>query len=269
MAAALVTREAELLQAVAAAASLSEVSAGGSVVSAISRQQQQQVLLARAASGDLAQGQLVWDGDVAALVNAVLAGVGACTATNQWARIEQLLDAAADALGAAAAVNGVGAYGAQADALEQQQKQLSNGGNSTYSSGEGSEAAVPATQQQHQQEGKPSSLGRHREGGNADGWRDEWSEEEDGGWQDPQQPSPAAAAAVAAAEPLRAALLQYVIGPTEVQQLQVQLEAMRGQVRAARLLTKHGCCVSIGQVSAANSTDARGWMMQLLGRAQR
>jgi hypothetical protein len=74
---------------------------------------------------------------------------------------------------------------------------------------------------------------------------------------------------LAATEPLRAAVLQLSLRWETVQQLQAQLDGLRGQVRAARLLTKHGCCVSIEQVAAADGAAAKKWLSQLLGRAER
>lgn len=77
------------------------------------------------------------------------------------------------------------------------------------------------------------------------------------------------AAALAATEPLRAAVQQFALGREALQLLQAQLGALRGQTRAARLLTKHGCCVSIQEVAAADSAAAQDWLSKLLGRAER
>jgi hypothetical protein len=54
-----------------------------------------------------------------------------------------------------------------------------------------------------------------------------------------------------------------------VWQLQAQIQLLRGQVRAARLLTKHGCCVSVEQVATADAVAAKDWLGKLLGRAER
>jgi hypothetical protein len=74
---------------------------------------------------------------------------------------------------------------------------------------------------------------------------------------------------LAATEPLRTAVLQFPLGLDTLQQLQARLDGLRGQVRAARLLTKHGLCVSIEQVAAADDAAVKGWLRQLLGRAER
>jgi hypothetical protein len=299
LASALLAGEAELLQAAAAATSLAASHAGDG-----SHQRQQQQWLAQASAGaaDGAARSLLWDGDAAALVSAVLGAVAACKATNQWAKVEQLLDAAADALAAAAAVHGVRV---QRQEEQQQWKQQagdrerrtsSSSGNSSYDSagstdGDG-EAADNIRQQQEQeehallqhalQEGQSqlpsSSPSKGRETG-GDGWGDGWSSEGEGeddgrldhtaGRSHLQQQVQQQAAAIAATEPLRAAVLQCLLSAEAVWQLQAQIQLLRGQVRAARLLTKHGCCVSVEQVATADAAAAKDWLGKLLGRAER
>jgi hypothetical protein len=84
-----------------------------------------------------------------------------------------------------------------------------------------------------------------------------------------QQQQHRQAAALAATEPLRAAVQQFALRREAVQLLQAQLDALRGQTRAARLLTKQGCCVSIQQVAAADGRAVEEWLSKLLGRAER
>lgn len=275
LAAALLSGETELLQAAAAAASVLDDRAGrsgSSVVSAISAQQQQQLLVAQAAAGgDGSLGPLLWDGDVSAMAAAVLAAVLACRATNQWARVEQLLDAAADALLAAGAVSGVRQnQGSSKPSTVLARGDKGSSGDSSYSSADSSEEqAADMKETQHQQQ---QSKQRPK-----DGWGDEWSSEGEGderggestraGQQQQQQKQ--VDAALAATEPLRAAVLQHPTSAAQLQALQTQVDLLRGQVRAARLLTKHGCCVTIGEVAGADAAAAKDWLQKLLSRAER
>lgn len=284
LAAALLAGETELLQLAAAASSLQGGrSQPGEHASpqgrGLSSQQQQAVAQAAAAAagGDGSLGPLLWGGDVSAMVAAVLTAVSACKATNQWARIEQLLDAAADALVAAAAVHGlnIGAvqHAEQQQLAEWQARASSSSNSSSYGSADEGSEQQPGTQQEQEQQQQHRS--RQQAAGSAgegwDGWSSEGEDAEQewhGGSRSSQQQQ-REAAALAATEPLRASVLQTALSRGTVQQLQLQLAALRGQVRAARLLTKHGCCVSIEQVAAADSRGAKEWLSQLLSRAER
>lgn len=282
LAAALLASETELLQAVAAADALSNGQTGANgVVAAISMQQQRQLLMAQAASGELSQRELLWGGDVGALVSAVVAAVKLCSATNQWARIEQLLDAAEAALAAAAAVNGLPTHTQEAATAERQRRVSSSSGSSSYGSAaaSGQDAGEEEEhEEQQQQEEKQvrdimhaSSPSKKSAASPQGGWGERWDSDE-GDWQDTDQQTAEQqlpAAVLSAVEPLRAALLHHALSRAELQQLQAQLSALRGQVRAARLLTKHGCSVSIGQVAVADSAAAQEWLKMLLARAER
>jgi hypothetical protein len=184
LAAALLAGEAELLQFAAAGSSLL---AGEGTTTSSNQQQQQLLTQAAAAAGGSGLGPMLWDGDVAAMVSAVLAAVSACQATNQWARVEQLLDAAGAGLLAAAAVHGV--------TLQQHERQTAKDagrvssssddsyGSAAESSG-GDESAIegqPQEQQQLRQQGKEgrggAASGEHATAG-GDGWGDGWGSEE-------------------------------------------------------------------------------------------
>lgn len=277
LAAALLASETELLQSVAAADALSNGQPGANgVVAAISMQQQRQLLMTQAASGELSQRELLWGGDVCALVSAVVAAVKLCSATNQWARIEQLLDAAEAALAAAAAVNGLPMHTHEAAAAERQQR-VSSSGSSSYGSAAASEQDAgegeehEEQQQQQAQDVVYGSSPSKKSAAPQGGWGERWDSQE-GEWQDTEQQTAEQqlpAAVLSAVEPLRAALLHHAVSRAELQQLQAQLRALRGQVRAARLLTKHGCAVSIGQVAVADSAAAQEWLKMLLARAER
>jgi hypothetical protein len=231
------------------------------------KQQQQQRAGAAARGGDAASVEaagsssalLLWDGDVAALVEAVLAAVRGCTATNQWARLEALLNSAAAALAAAAAVSGLGQQ-------QQQQPASSDGSGSSAGSDDGDDDE--RTQQRH-------TAGRERAAW--DGFSDASSDA------DAHEAAEAAVQArgavgteqqqqavlAAAGQLLRAAVGQHSLSPAQLAQLQQQLVALRGGVRAARLLTKHGCAVSIDELLAADAAVVNGWLTKVLSRAER
>ncbi len=182
LAAALLAGESELLQTAAAASMLLR---GEEVTS------QQQQLLAQAAAAAAAEGgdglgPMLWDGDVAAMVAAVLAAVSACQATNQWARVEQLLDAAGAGLLAAAAVNGVILQQPGLPSAEAARRMSSSSNESYDSAAEGSAGdeladgdraqEQPAQQQRGQQRGRVAAAGDTTADA-AGGWGDGWSSE--------------------------------------------------------------------------------------------
>lgn len=188
-------------------------------------------------AAQLPEGALAWGGDVAACVAAVLAAVGGCTSTNQWAKLEQLADSAAAALAAAAAVH------------QQQQ---------------------PQGQQQGQQQQRQSPRQRQQQGSS---WQ-EWDGDDDGAGSQRSggDATPRAAADSRRRQQLdavRQSLGSHALSDADAQALQQQLAQLRGRVRAARLLTKHGCCVALGDLAAADSAAVDGMLQRLLGRAQR
>jgi len=102
------------LQAAATAATASPIGSPrpGAFSTRQQQQQQQQQQYADDVEGDspvthasqLPEGGLVWGGNVTAVASAVMTAVSQCSSTNQWAKLEQLLDAASAALTAAAAM---------------------------------------------------------------------------------------------------------------------------------------------------------------------
>jgi hypothetical protein len=183
LAAALLAGEAELLQFAAAASSLL---AGEDTSTSSNHQQQQMLTQAAAAAGGSGLGPMLWDGDVAAMVSAVLAAVSACKATNQWARMEQLLDAAGAGLVAAAAVHGVTLQQHDTQRAEDARRMSSSSDDSYGSAAEssGGDESVNEGQPQEQQlrqQGKEgrggAASGEHATAG-GDGWGDGWGSEE-------------------------------------------------------------------------------------------
>jgi hypothetical protein len=212
-----------------------------------SEQQQQQQ--------GLPDGGLLWGGDVEACVTAVLAAVSACSSTNQWAKLEQMLDAAAEALAAAAAAAGqpLPASIASIRHRQQQQQQATGGRQSVSRQGRSTAAAAAAA-------------------GSANGWDDSWSDNDgdnsDDDYADAEDGTRNAQLTAAAAA-VRAALAQHVLSEAAVHVLAADLAALRGRVRAARLLTKQGCCVGLGDLAAADGAAVNDMLQRLLGRAQR
>lgn len=270
----LVERESALLQAAAASSSLrgavaaiavstreeGDRSAGVSPqltprIADASRQQQWQ----QQQQQDVAEGGLIWAGDVSAYVTAVLAAVRSCSSTNQWAKLEQILDAAAAGLAAAAAAAG----------SSTQQRNLQSGFDfsETGSSRSRIRAATPTS----------TAAAAAGSSNGWEAWSDHSSSEED--WESEvnaiaagrtaassskhrQQQQAAAAALVA--------LQQHGVTDKQQQQLlQQQLQMLRGCVRAARLLTKQGMPVSVGELAAADAAAVRDMVKRILSRAQR
>jgi hypothetical protein len=269
LAVALLEREAELLQ----MAADQHAGAGRGAVAAIANIQAAATTAAAAAAGrqtaspplagtthteqqqqqGLPDGGLLWGGDVESCVTAVLAAVSACSSTNQWAKLEQLLDAAAEALAAAAAAAGLplpASIASISHRQQQQQQQAAGGRKSANPQGRSTAAA----------------------GGSTNGWDDSWSDNDgdntDDDYTDAEDGSrneqhTAAAAAV------RAALAQHALSEAAVHVLAADLASLRGRVRAARLLTKQGCCVGLGDLAAADGAAVNDMLQRLLGRAQR
>jgi hypothetical protein len=238
------------LQAAATAATASPIGSPRPGAFSTRQQQQQQQQYADDVEGDspvthasqLPEGGLVWGGNVTAVVSAVMTAVSQCSSTNQWAKLEQLLDAASAALTAAAAMQ-----------QQQQQQQAAASGSVNAAKSPDGEMAT-------------------------NGWDDDWEDGEADSWNQSRHPVSSSSAAAGGAgdaiktqqqqqlELIRAAVLGH---SHDLKGLAEKLSGLRGQVRAARLLTKHGCCVALGDLAAADSAAVKQMLIQLLARAER
>jgi hypothetical protein len=224
----------------AAAAGRQQTSPPVSPLADTEQQQQQQ---------GLPDGGLLWGGDVEACVTAVLAAVSACSSTNQWAKLEQLLDAAAEALAAAAAAAGQPLPASIASISQRQQQQQGVARRmSVRSKGRSTAAAA----------------------GSSNGWDDSWSDNDgDNSDDDHSDADVGSHNEQLTAAAVRAALAQHALSEAAVHVLAADLASLRGRVRAARLLTKQGCCVGLGELAAADGAAVNDMLQRLLGRAQR